>query len=349
MTTIQGLVINDSGFIENVAHSRSISPPSFVGKSPKLEWDDEFDVTMNSDTARSFAFSTRASRPRISNKRTRPYQDTASRPSSHQRTAPPCRYFQAGKCANGDDCRYRHITRTTSPESDLDRQLLAFVKEDDAESPETINDDSLSPSALPKSAHKVTYNPDDFPDEEELYEIVPYPSSTISEVRFNTRSNPGELRTYFIIQRQPVVEYEGKNVGILSGVVEYEGKNVGILSGGVLLGIPAGSSSAVTRNQADLEDATESDMTSSSSPSPVSNDSNHEQWKGPVRFEESADAEAESLVWADEVLDDTPMEAVDLGFNAYSLTSIPELPSPPPIIRRITRQVDSHNRRHSLA
>ncbi|CAE6450444.1 unnamed protein product [Rhizoctonia solani] len=333
MATIQGLVMNESGFIEKVAHSRSISPPSFVGKSPKLQWGDEPDVMMNLDMPRASGFSTRASRPRISNKRSRPYQDTASRPSSHQRIPPPCRYFQAGNCANGDACRYRHVARSTSPESDLDKQLLAFVKADDAETPEITNDNTLSP----KSAPKVTYNPDDFPDEEELYEIVSDPTSTISEVRFNTRSNPSELHTYFIIQRQPVVEYEGNNVGILSG--------------GVLLGVPAGSSSAIARNQADdsLEDITESDMTSSSSPSPISNDNHHEQWKGPVRFEDSADADGEGLVWADEDVDDTPMEAVDLGFNSYSLTSTSELPSPPPVIRRIIRQADGFNRRHSLS
>ncbi|CUA75843.1 hypothetical protein RSOLAG22IIIB_01843 [Rhizoctonia solani] len=313
MTTIQGLVMNESGFIEKVAHSRSISPPSFVGKSPKLQWGDEPDVMMNLDMPRASGFSTRASRPRISNKRSRPYQDTASRPSSHQRIPPPCRYFQAGNCANGDACRYRHVARSTSPESDLDKQLLAFVKADDAENPETTNENTLSP----KSAPKVTYNPDDFPDEEELYEIVSDPTSTISEVRFNTRSNPSELHTYFIIQRQPVVD------------------------------------SAIARNQADdsLEDITESDMTSSSSPSPISNDNHHEQWKGPVSFEDSADGdgEAEGLVWADEDVDDTPMEAVDLGFNSYSLTSTSELPSPPPVIRRIMRQADGFNRRHSLS
>ncbi|CAE7218589.1 unnamed protein product, partial [Rhizoctonia solani] len=60
MTTIQGLIMNDSGFIERVAHSRSTSPPSFTGKSPKFQWDDEPDVTMNLDTARSSNFSTRA-------------------------------------------------------------------------------------------------------------------------------------------------------------------------------------------------------------------------------------------------------------------------------------------------
>ncbi|CAE7162913.1 unnamed protein product [Rhizoctonia solani] len=336
MTTIQGLIMNDSGFLERVAHSRSTSPPSFPGKSPKFQWDDEPDVTMNLDTARSSNFSTRASRPRISNKRSRPYQDTASRPNSHQRSAPPCRYFQAGNCTNGDACRYKHVTRSTSPESDLDRQLRAFIKGADTESPELTNDDTLSSSALPKSA-KVTYNPDDFPDDEDLYEIVADPSSAISEVRFNTRSNPSELRTYFVIQRQPVIEYEGKNVGILSG--------------GVLLGVPTGSSSAIARDQAEdsLEVATESDMTNSSSPSPVSNHSGHEQWKGPVRFDDTTAVEADGLVWPDEDVDDTPMEEVDLGFNAYSLTSNPDFPSPPPIIRRIIRQVDGHNRRHSLS
>ncbi|EUC65069.1 zinc finger C-x8-C-x5-C-x3-H type protein [Rhizoctonia solani AG-3 Rhs1AP] len=336
MTTIQGLVMNESGFIEKVAHSRSISPPSLAGKSPKFQWDDDFDVTMNLDMGRSSSFSTRASRPRISNKRTRPYQDTASRPNSHQRTTPPCRYFQAGKCANGDACRYRHVAKATTPESDLDQELLAFVKGDDTESPETINDNTLPPSALSKPAPKVTYNPDDFPDEEELYEVVSDPTSTISQARFNTRSNPAELHTYFIIQRQAVIEYEGKNVGILSG--------------GVLLGVP-GSSSAAARNQAgdSLEDATEPDMTSSSSSSPISNNSDHEQWKGPVSFEDSADTDAEGLVWADEEVDDTPMEVVDFGFNTYSLTSIPEVPSPPPVIHRIIRQADGFNRRHSLS
>ncbi|KAG8690566.1 hypothetical protein FRC11_010693, partial [Ceratobasidium sp. 423] len=283
------------------------------------------------DTTRSSAFPTRASRSRTSNKRSRPYQDTASRPSSHQRTPPPCRYFQAGSCTSGDACRYRHVARSTSPESDLDQQLLAFVKGGDAESPETANE-NLTSSALSKPAPQVTYNPDDFPDEEELYEVIAHPSSTISEVRFNTRSNPGELRTYFVAQRQAVIEYEGNNVGILSG--------------GVLLGVPLTSRSTAPTNKA--EESSGGSEIASSSPSPVSNDSDHELWKGPVRFEDSAAAEAESLVWADDA-NDTPMEAVDSEFNAYNLTSTPEFPSPPPIIRRITRQVDGHNRRHSLS
>ncbi|KAH7342076.1 hypothetical protein B0J17DRAFT_649368 [Rhizoctonia solani] len=299
-------------------------------KSPKFEWGDiEPDVTMDLDTTRSSVFSTRASRPRISNKRTRPYQDTASRPSAHQRTAPPCRYFQAGKCINGDSCRYKHVARSASPESDLDQQLLAFVKGDNAE--ETANNTSSI------STPKVTYNPDDFPDEEELYEVIPHPSSIISEVRFNTRSHPDELRTYFVARRKPVVEYEGNNVGILSG--------------GVLLGVPTGSSALTFRNELEesLEDVAESETASSSSPSPVSNDCNHEQWKGPVWFDNSVAVEAESLVWADEEVDDNPMETIDLGLNAYSLASNAELPSPPPVIRRIIRQVDNHNRRHSLS
>ncbi|CAE6493493.1 unnamed protein product [Rhizoctonia solani] len=329
MTTVQGLVMNDSGFIEKIAHSGPVTPP-FMTKSPKVEWDVEPDVTMNLDTTRPPVFSTRASRPRISNKRSRPYQDMASRPSSHQRAAPPCRYFQAGKCINGDNCRYKHVARSTSPESDLDQQLLAFVK---GENPEET-DNSTSSISTPK----VTYNPDDFPDEEELYEVITHPSSIISEVRFNTRSNPAELRTYFVAQRQAVVEYEGNNVGILSG--------------GVLLGVPTGSSAPTSRNELDdepLEDVTESETASSSSPSPVSNDSNHEQWKGPVWFDNSATVEAESLVWADEEVDDAPMETIDLGLDTYTLASNAELPYPPPVIRRIIRQVDGHNRRHSLS
>ncbi|CAE6487415.1 unnamed protein product [Rhizoctonia solani] len=331
ITTTQGLAMNDSGFIERTTHSTSTTPTSFMEKSPKVEWADaDSDVTMklNADTTRSSVFPTRTSRSRTSNKRSRPYQDTASRPSSHQRTPPPCRYYQAGNCTSGDACRYRHVARSTSPESDLDQQLLAFVKGEEGESPETIDD--LSP-AVSKLSPKVTYNPDDFPDEEELYEVITHPSSTISEVRFNTRANPGEVRTYFVVQRQPVVEYEGKNVGILSG--------------GVLLGVPLTSSSIAPTNK--TGESSEEPEIASSSPSPVSNDSDHELWKGPVRFEDSA-AETESLVWADDA-DDTPMEAVDSELDTYSLTPIPELPSPPPIIRRIIRQVDGHNRRHSLS
>ncbi|KAJ1307219.1 hypothetical protein OPQ81_001334 [Rhizoctonia solani] len=338
MTTIQGLVINDSGFTEKVSHSGSVTPTSFTAKSPKIRWDDiESDTAMNLnvDTRASSVFPTRASRLRISNKRSRPYQDTASRPSSHPRTAQSCRYFQAGKCTNGDACRFRHVTRSTSPESDLDRELLAFVEEDNAECSGTVDDNSLS-LVSSKSAPKVTYDPDDFPDEEELYEIVSDPSSTISEVRFNTRSNPGEIRTYFVAQRQPVVEYEGNNVGILSG--------------GVLLGVPLASRSTAPRSKFAeyLEDATESETASSPSSSPLSNDSNNELWKGPVRFEDSAAAEAESLVWADDV-DDTFMGAINSEFDAYSMSSIPDVPSPPPIVRRIIRQMDGYNRRHSLS
>jgi hypothetical protein len=190
---------------------------------------------------------------------------------------------------------------------------------------------------LPKSTPKVSYNPDDFPDDEELCEVVSHPISTISEVRFNTRANPAELRTYFIIQRQPVVEYEGKNVGILSG--------------GVLLGVPGGSCSVASNLEAGgpVEDTTEFEMDSSPSPSSASNNSDHELWKGPVKFEDSAVVGAEKLIWADDEEDETPMEPVDSEFNAYDFTSTSGLPSPPPIIRRIIRQVDGHNRRHSLS
>ncbi|CAE6427704.1 unnamed protein product [Rhizoctonia solani] len=340
MATIQGLMLNDSGFIEKVVHSGSITPTSFTGKSPRIEWGDaESDVTMTSHTdttTRSSVFSTRASRPRISNNRSRPYQDTTSRQSSHRRTTPPCRYFRAGNCINGDTCRYRHVARSSSPESDLDQQLSAFVKGEDASSPDTTDND-LPSTGLPKSTPKVNYNPDDFPDEEELYEVVSHPTSTISEVRFNTRSNPAELRTYFVVQRQPVVEYEGKNVGILSG--------------GVLLGVPnpSGSAPSNIKTRASIEDTTEFEMDNSPSPSSVSNDSDHELWNGPVRFGDSTMTETESLIWAGDEADGIPMENMDSEFNSYDFASIPGLPSPPPIIRRIIRQVDGHNRRHSLS
>ncbi|CAE6401424.1 unnamed protein product [Rhizoctonia solani] len=339
MTIIPGLMLNESGFIEKVIHSDSMTPTSFTPKSPKIEWDDagsDVTMTLNTDAAtRSAVFSTRASRPRISNNRTRPYQDN-SRTSSHRRTAPPCRYFQAGRCINGDTCRYQHVVRSASPESDLDRQLSAFVKGEDASSPDTTDNDLPSPT-LPKSTPKVSYNPDDFPDEEELYEVVSHPTSTISEVRFNTRSNPAELRTYFVAQRQPVMEYEGNNVGILSG--------------GVLLGIPNGSCPATSnpKTRASIEDTTEFEMVNSPSPSPVSNDSDHELWKGPVRFEDSAMTEAENLIWTDDEADEISTEAIDSDFGAYNFALASELPSPPPIIRRIIRQFDGHNRRHSLS
>ncbi|CCO30705.1 hypothetical protein BN14_04735 [Rhizoctonia solani AG-1 IB] len=90
-------------------------------------------------------------------------------------------------------------------------------------------------------------------------------------------------------------------------------------------------------------------MDSSPSPSSASNNSDHELWKGPVKFEDSAVVGAEKLIWADDEEDETPMEPVDSEFNAYDFTSTSGLPSPPPIIRRIIRQVDGHNRRHSLS
>lgn len=162
--------------------------------------------------------------------------------------------------------------------------------------------------------------------------MIAHPSAAVSEVRFHSSNNPGQLRSYFVVQRQTVVEYEGNNVGVLSG--------------GVLLGVPpaCGASAAGMVDSGPLDDAGGSEIASSSSPSSVSNNSDVELW-GPVRFDDYA--AAESLIWADEEFVDSQMEGVES--SACNPISPPEMPTPPPVIRRIIRQAEGHNRRHSLS
>lgn len=279
---------------------------------------------------RSVQSSTRTSRPRINTNRTRPYHDSSTRPNAHRKLSAPCRYFLQGNCIASDTCRYQHVLAPTASATDeLDRELLAFVNDDESEPPE-------EPGAISSTgvAEGSTLEPEIQSDDEELDEIIPYPDASLAEVRYHSVLNPSELRTYFVAQRQTVVEYEGNNVGILSG--------------GVLLGVPGvrkRADTATTKASNDASDVCESETASSSSPSSVSNGSDVELWKGPVNFDEVVPAER--LVWADE--DGGEMEGIEPTDCSYTPpVSTEMLPTPPPIIRRIIRG-PQHNRRHSLS
>jgi hypothetical protein len=287
------------------------------------------------------AFAARTLRSRTSNNRTRPYHDTSSRPSSHRKISTPCRYFRSGNCSVGDACRYRHDATPSSQDSELDRQLRVFVADSDIDSSQeaagtqqSINDDkSLSPRTLLNPTAKGDRPESEDLLEEELYEVIFHPSAAVSEVRYHSKANHGELRTYFLVKRQPVMEYEGNNVGVLSG--------------GVLLGVPSGCSAAATKigDEEILDDLAESEIASTPSSSPMSNNSDVELWKGPVMFDDTA--AIESLVWADEEFIDLQMEEVEPAI--CDPVSLPKAPTPPPVIRRIIRRMDNHNRRHSLS
>jgi hypothetical protein len=192
-------------------------------------------------------------------------------------------------------------------------------------------EDMHSPSAPPASRDDFP-DLDDVSDEEELHEVIHHPLTAMSEVRFHSNAHPGHMRTYFVAKRQAVLEYEGNNVGVLSG--------------GVLLGIPTLSDASTTRvTDQSFEDMPGSDVPSSSPVSSISNSSDIELWQGPVKFD---DAEAtESLVWADEEFVDFQMGEIEP--SSCNPVQLPVMPTPPPVIRRIIRQSESHNRRHSLS
>lgn len=285
---------------------------------------------------RSIQTSTRASRPRINTNRTRPYHDVTTRPNALRKHSTPCRYFLQGNCLASDTCRYQHVVPPPTEETqELDRELLAFVNDDEPVpgEGEVLTQGPASSAAL---VGKGTLEDEVQSDDEELDEIIPYPEACLAEVRYHSILNPSQLRTYFVAQRQTVTEYEGNNVGILSG--------------GVLLGVPGARKRADTATtNASISEASDevcgSETASSSSPSSVSNGSDVELWKGPVNFDESMPTE--HLVWADE--DFGQMEGIEPTDCSYTPPATTEmLPTPPPIIRRIIRSAE-HNRRHSLS
>jgi tetrahydromethanopterin S-methyltransferase subunit F len=288
-------------------------------------------------------FTTRTPRPRINTNRTHPYQDASTRPNPSRKASTPCRYFLSGQCFANDTCRYQHVLAPpTQVTEELDRQLLAFISEDnsalpnDSEAAQASADESspfsaLTPSALPVEDSVLEH--EELSDEEELYEILHHPDTCVAEVRYHSTL---QSRTYFVAQRQAVVGYEGNNVGVLSG--------------GVLLGVPGalqqGESAATKAAEGDTSDAIyEYEATSSSSPSSVSNGSDVELWRGPVNFDDAT--VADRLVWADEDYTQAPMEDIEPTFCSHAPLLV--LPTPPPVIRRITRYSEGHNRRHSLA
>lgn len=280
----------------------------------------------------------RTSRPRGATHRTRPYHDT-SRPSTHKKVAISCRYFLAGNCTAGDACRYRHDSASPTADFELDQQLQAFVGDSDVDGSQPAAETQPPGNDGKTLLASATSSPDiktdqaeseELSDEEELLEIIPHPSAAVTELKYHLKANPGELRTYYLVQRQPVVEYEGNNVGVLSG--------------GVLLGVPLACSAIVDQiGHETADDLEEPDMANSFSPSPISNSSDAELWKGPAQFE---DADEERLVWGDEEFIDPQMETIEPSTCSYA--SPADIP-PPPVIRRIMRRVDSHHRRHSLS
>ncbi|KAG8777013.1 hypothetical protein FRC12_000580 [Ceratobasidium sp. 428] len=295
-------------------------------------------------SVQSSLVTSRTSRPRINTNRTRPYHDVTSRPSAPRKSSTPCKYFQSGKCLASTTCRYQHILAPpTQVTEELDRQLLAFVS-DDTPTPVNVDEaaqaspEDLSPSSAltPSTASiKVGVLECELSDDEELYEVVPHPGGCVSELRYHSTLHPNQPRTYFVAQRQTVVGYEGNNVGVLSG--------------GVLLGVPDAlqQASSVTENAngSISEEIYDSEATRSSSPSSVSNGSEVEVWKGPVNFDDAVITDR--LDWADDEFTQAPMEGVETTFCSATPPSV--LPTPPPVIRRIIRSSEGHNRRHSLS
>ncbi|KAF8606431.1 hypothetical protein BDV93DRAFT_345011 [Ceratobasidium sp. AG-I] len=330
----------------SVTEGSTTYSPSIINESTRSHFTEEVDpyAAKAVDTAmpRSIQASTRASRPRINTNRTRPYHDVATRPNAHRKLPTPCRYFLQGNCIANDTCRYQHVAPPPTEETgDLDRELLAFMNDDEVVQAGEGEVTSQGPTTLGPAASTAitgegTLEAEVQSDDEELDEIIPYPEARLAEVRYHSIMNPSQLRTYFVAQRQTVTEYEGNNVGILSG--------------GVLLGVPGVRKRADTATtKASAGEASDgvcgSETASSSSPSSVSNGSDVELWKGPVNFDEAIPAEP--LVWADE--DIGQMEGIEPTDCAYTPPATTEmLPAPPPIIRRIIRSAE-HNRRHSLS
>ncbi|KAG8700680.1 hypothetical protein FRC08_004562 [Ceratobasidium sp. 394] len=302
--------------------------------------------TSNSVMPRSVQTSTltsRTPRPRINTNRTRPYHDASSRASASRKSSTPCKYFLSGSCFASDTCRYQHILAPPAQATEeLDQQLLAFVSENASAPPGTDETEQVSPedpspsSALTPTAPGVEDGTLEYvlSDDEELYEIVPHPENRVAELRYHSTLHPNESRTYFVAQRQAVVGYEGNNVGVLSG--------------GVLLGVPCAlQPTGLTARAADgdiSEPVYGSEATGSSYPSSISNGSDVELWKGAVNFGDNA--AADHLDWADDEFTQD-MEGVEPTFCSVTPPSV--LPTPPPVIRRIIRNSEGHNRRHSLS
>ncbi|KAG9123672.1 hypothetical protein FRC07_014309 [Ceratobasidium sp. 392] len=288
-------------------------------------------------------FTSRIPRPRINTNRTRPYHDVSSRSGALRGSSTPCKYFQSGKCFASDTCRYQHVLAPpTQATEELDQQLLAFVSDDaptlvGVDEAAQVSPEDPSPSVLTPHAPGVEGGvlACELSDDEELYEVVPHPENCVSEFRYHLTLHPNQSRTYFVAKRQAVVGYEGNNVGVLSG--------------GVLLGVPCAlqqTSSTIRDVDGDISEAVyESEATASTSPSSVSGGSEVELWKGPVNFDDAA--VADRLDWADDEFAQTPMEGVEPTFCSVTPPSV--LPVPPPVIRRIIRNSEGHNRRHSLS
>ncbi|KAG8738194.1 hypothetical protein FRC10_007162, partial [Ceratobasidium sp. 414] len=284
----------------------------------------------------------RTPRPRINTNRTRPYHDVSSRPSASRKSSTPCKYFLSGNCFASDTCRYQHVlVPPAQATEELDRQLLAFVSHDASAPPNTNETEQVSPEdPSPSSALTPTVpgteggvHEYELSDEEELYEIVPHPENCVAELRYHSALYPDQSRTYFVAQRQTVVGYEGNNVGVLSG--------------GVLLGVPCAlqPTSSTGAVGGDIPEAVYgSEATGGSSPYSTSNGSDVELWKGPVNFDDTT--VADRLDWADDEFTQA-MEGVEPTFCSATPPAV--LPTPPPVIRRIIRNSEGHNRRHSLS